>query len=309
MMTLLAGATLYMVNLFDAGSSAPLIDSKGITHVLAPDNIIHSLLELHVKAPSSKTHYTYPSLKFIGYANFTSSLGSSIIELVKLLPGLHLSGLYGSSECLALMSAWVPSDSLELRTSGGGRLNPGLRVRVVDSDGSIVEGFGVEKKGELEFSGYSILKRYIGNEEAMKKNAYVVDGTTWFRSGDLGHLVEPLAGSKSPTKTDFAKGLATDSFVYLARLGDSSRLRGFLVDPTEIEATLVKHEMVGEVQVVGVNLGGGKGEDAVAFVIPESKFKGTEMDIEKSVLAFAKPLLANYKVRFFWDFDGVGFKV
>lgn len=315
MMTLLSGSTLVMVNLFQADSSASLIDSEKITHILAPDNVIHSLLELHSKAPGSKTKHTYATWKFIGYANFTSSLGTEIIELVKLLPGLHLSGLYGSSELLALMSAWEPWDPLSLRTQGGGRLNPGIRVRIVDSDGKAVQGFGIENKGELEFGGYSMLKRYIGNDAAMAKNAYEEDGLKWFRSGDLGYLAEPLNGFPTkPTERDWARGNASDSFVYLARLGDSLRLRGFLVDPTEIEATIVKHEWVGEVQVVGVNLGGGKGEDAVAFVIPaadvSAKFPignaDAEKEMEKSVIAFAKPRLANYKVRLVdWSISGI----
>lgn len=305
-MTLLSGSTMVTCNLFQPDSAAQIIDDEKITHVLAPDNVIHSLLELHGKAPGSKTKHNFSTWKYIGYANFTSSLGSAIIELVKLLPGMHLSGLYGSSELLALMSAWEPSDPLEVRTLGGGRLNPGIKVRVVDSDGSPIQGFGFDNKGELEFSGYSMLRRYIGNEEAMKKNAYEVDGVKWFKSGDLGYLVEPLPGKgpSKPTATDFAQGNATDSYVYLSRLGDSLRLRGFLVDPTEIEATIVKHEWVGEVQVVGVNLGSGKGEDAVAFIIPDSSVASkfpigslqAEKEMEKSVLLFCKPLLANYKV-------------
>ncbi|KAI9022448.1 hypothetical protein DFJ74DRAFT_669491 [Hyaloraphidium curvatum] len=309
MMVLLSGSTLVLVNLFQPQACAALVESEKVTHLLAPDNIVHTVLELHSKAPGSKTSYTFPSLRFIGYANFTSSLGNEILELSKLLPGLHLSGLYGSSELLALMSAWDPSaDPIELRALGGGRLNPGIKVRVVDSDGSPIVGLGPDHKGELEFSGYSLLKEYLRNEAAMKKNLRDDGGVRWFRTGDLGYLVPALPGSgysSSPSAANFAQGNATDSFIYLARMGDTLRLRGFLVDPTEIEAVVVKHRFVAEVQVVGVNLGGGKGEDAVAFVIPSDEFRketasissgAADKAMETAVLAHAKPLLANYKI-------------
>jgi fatty-acyl-CoA synthase len=127
----------------------------------------------------------------------------------------------------------------------------------------------------------------------------------WFRSGDLGHLVKSLPEAEfpaNPTPTDFYTGNATNSFIFLARMGDSLRLRGFLVDPSEIEGVLQKHPDVGFVQVVGVDLGIGKGEDAVAFVIPveEARKKyASEVvgrELEKEVLEWARPRLANYKV-------------
>ena len=55
-------------------------------------------------------------------------------------------------------------------------------------------------------------------------DAMTEDG--WFRSDDLGYSID--AGS----------------FVYLARIKDSLRLSGFLVDPREIEEFLARHEGV-----------------------------------------------------------------
>ena len=63
--------------------------------------------------------------------------------------------------------------------------------------------------------------------------AEVLDADGWFRSGDLG----------------FTEGAG---FVYLARMGDSLRLRGYLVNPAEIENCLMEHATVGGAQVVGV---------------------------------------------------------
>ena len=54
-------------------------------------------------------------------------------------------------------------------------------------------------------------------------------------------------------------------FEFLARLGDSLRLRGFLVDPAEIERRLEQHPAVELAQVVGADRPG-RGQVAVAFV-------------------------------------------
>ena len=76
-------------------------------------------------------------------------------------------------------------------------------------------------------------------------DAMTEDG--WFRSGDLGYTID--AGS----------------FVYLARIKDSLRLSGFLVDPREIEEFLAEHEAVERAQVVGLPQPG-RGDVPVAFV-------------------------------------------
>ena len=60
----------------------------------------------------------------------------------------------------------------------------------------------------------------------------------WFRTGDLCRLT------------------GDGGFEFLARLGDSLRLRGFLVAPAEIEARLELHPAVELAQVVGVEVTG-----------------------------------------------------
>lgn len=302
-MALLNGKPIVLVNLFIPESAAYLLEKEQVTHLLAPDNIIHALLTLHKDHPGSNNQHKYTHWTHAGYGLFSSGLAGPIAEMrAKYTPQLYLTGLYGSSELLALLSAWNYADTRETQlTGGGGRLVPGIRVRVVDSNGVPIHGFGEENKGELEFCGYSTLKEYLGNPEAMKKNLRKEsNGEVWFRSGDLGYLVPARAASgfpDSPTHADFDAGRASNSFIFLARIGDSLRLRGFLVDPSEIEGVLQKHPMVGSVQVVGLDLGVGKGDDAVAFVIPSDSAKGKkDKEVEDEILNWARPQLANYKV-------------
>jgi fatty-acyl-CoA synthase len=105
-------------------------------------------------------------------------------------------------------------------------VHPGIEVRVADPVTGEVLGHGVE--GELEFRGPNVVDAYLGSEPD------VFTGDGWFRSGDLGVLVDEGA------------------FVYVCRMGDALRLRGFLVDPAEIEIRLAAHPAVHTAKVVGV---------------------------------------------------------
>jgi fatty-acyl-CoA synthase len=73
--------------------------------------------------------------------------------------------------------------------------------------------------GELQLRGYNVMTGYLNNPAATAE-AFTSDG--WLRTGDLA----------------YADG---ETFCYLSRLRDSLRLRGYLVDPTEIEDFLSRH--------------------------------------------------------------------
>jgi len=102
-------------------------------------------------------------------------------------------------------------------------------------------------------------------------DAMTEDG--WFRSGDLGYSID--AGS----------------FVYLARIKDSLRLSGFLVDPREIEEFLAEHEAVERAQVVGLPQLG-RGDVPVAFV----KLRSHAGPGEEALIAYCRSGIAAYKV-------------
>jgi len=110
---------------------------------------------------------------------------------------------------------------------------------------------------------------YLNNSEATAE-AMTADG--WFRTGDLA----------------YGEGA---SFVYLSRMKDSLRLRGYLVDPTEIESFLTTHGSVGAAQVVGIHREG-RGDVAVAFVLPRDGEAGSEQEL----ISYCANGISNYKV-------------
>jgi len=88
---------------------------------------------------------------------------------------------------------------------------------------------------------------YFGNRAATSA-AITTDG--FLRTGDLA--------------CDEGDG----RFRYLARMGDSLRLGGFITSPAEIEAYIERDPAVENCQVVGVD--GERGTQPVAFVIPRA---------------------------------------
>ncbi len=89
--------------------------------------------------------------------------------------------------------------------------------------------------GEIEIFSPTLFKGYFNNAEATA-SAFTPDG--YFKTGDLGYLREDA------------------SFVYLSRMGDTMRLGGFLVDPSEIEHALAEQAGIESAQVVGVEING-----------------------------------------------------
>jgi fatty-acyl-CoA synthase len=77
-------------------------------------------------------------------------------------------------------------------------------------------------------------------------------------------------------------------------MGDSLRLRGFLVNPAEIEACLMTHPSVAGAQVVGATRPG-QGDVAVAWV----RASDSALDavaLEAALIAHCRARMASYKV-------------
>jgi fatty-acyl-CoA synthase len=156
--------------------------------------------------------------------------------------GAEIGGVYGSSELFALTAIRPLGGPPEDFAAGGGELvSTAIEYRVVDPEDGTARPPG--EIGELQFRGYNVLDAYVGTPGLLDA-ATTADG--WFRSGDLG-------SAAGPTAVD-----------YRCRNSDALRLRGFLVEPEEIETFLAGHPAVETARVVGA--AGGQGDVAVAFV-------------------------------------------
>lgn len=237
-----AGMPVVLLDFFDGQAAAALINKEKITHMFGSDEMLRRLIEHAEPRP-------FPSLRTFGFASFSPRF----IDLAKeLIPrGIPMRGLYGSSEVMALFSIQQPDMPIEERALGGGypAANSLACVRARDPDSGALCAPGVS--GELEIYSPTLFKGYFNNPIATKE-AFTKDG--FFKTGDLGYV------------------RADGSFVYQSRMGDTMRLGGFLVDPTEIEQVLAEQPEIKSAQVVGIEI---KGQlKPVAFVIASDPHSG-----------------------------------
>lgn len=264
MAMLSVGAACVLMPSFDAAEAVADMERFAVTHVIGGDDMFSRLMAAWRESP-----VPLPAFRRGGVSDY-SGAAPVVMEWAERELGAKVSGLYGSSELFALTAIWPADLPLEERQRGGGApVSHEIEVRVVGAEtGAPCEPLAV---GELQFRGYPVLKEYLGNEQA-SRDAFTPDG--WFDSGDLGFLT----------------GDGSD-FVYVCRAGDALRLRGYLVEPAEIERFLMSHPKVDVAKVVGVRPGGGA-EQAVAYVTARA---GEPLDADELV-AHCRSRLAGYKI-------------
>jgi fatty-acyl-CoA synthase len=247
MATLAAGGVCVFEPVFDADTVLDDLAAYRIAHVAAGDDLVFRLAAAWRARPRDLSAW-----RWWGVADFQGR-SRELAEWAAAEFGTVTVGLYGSSEVFALTALWPPTEPLPARLSGGGRVvHPSIEVRVADPETGAPLDPGVE--GELQFRGPNVVDAYLGDDGSTRAAAFTDDG--WFRSGDLGTMV------------------ADGVFGYVCRMGDALRLRGFLVDPAEIELRLAAHPAVHTARVVGAP-GPDGGTVAVGFVVPD---EGTAPD-------------------------------
>lgn len=254
-----AGATIHVLDAFEAAPALKILGEHGITHSFGSDEMFRRILAL-TDAPRP-----FPNLEVCGFAAFQPGWRELAAEAET--RGMPLFGLYGSSEVQALFSIARTGDAFADRIEGGGwPMSPNAKVRIRDLDTGELAAQGAS--GEIEISAPSRFLGYFNNPEATRE-AITADG--FFRTGDIGRL------------------RGDGSFVYETRAGDAMRLGGFLVGPGEIEDELKSCTGVADAQVVAVDL---KGQArCVAFVIPAG-----EPPQQDALAARLRERLAGYKV-------------
>lgn len=257
-----AGATAVMVEEYDTAKIVETIARYKVTMMALTEPLMRRLLDQASSNPEDLA-----SLRLVFSAG--GSL-KSVVERAQSEFGFRVSNVYGSSEVLALAAFWGHGSDVEQRSAAGGQLvSPGMRVRVAGEEGGCLD---TGAPGELQFKGPVLTTEYLGNPQATA-DAFTEDG--WYRSQDLGCLPDESG----------------ERFLYISRLGDAMRLKGFLVNPGEIESMLQSHPDVAAAQVVAIPDGHGE-ELAAAFVILNQS-----AEVSSELLkAYCKQKMASYKV-------------
>lgn len=260
MAALTAGCPMVLMPAFDAAAAACLIARHRVTDFNATDDMILAIL-------AASGGRGLDSLRRCGFAAFANAAAEDVVAAGD-RHGVPLVGLYGMSEVQALFARQDSDAPAAERARAGGRITaPEGRVRVIDPDSGRAMPAG--EAGELLLKGPSQFAEYFGDAGATAA-AFTEDG--YVRTGDLGYAT------------------GGTGFVFLARMGDSLRLGGFLVDPGEIDAHVARHPAVAACQTIG--LPGPRGIRPVAFIVPTP---GADVD-ETALRRHCEGALARFKV-------------
>lgn len=257
-----AGASVLMHPVFDERRLLEDMADYQVTHFVGADDMLVRLKAAWEESPADLG--SWRTLLMADFLGRTAEIAAWAAEKF----GTESMGVYGSSELFALAAHWRPETPLPRRWSGGGMPASGtIQVRLADPfDGTMLE----SGDGELQFRGHNVVDAYLG-DEGEGARAFTDDG--WFRSGDLGRLTDD------------------GGFEYVCRAGDVLRLKGFLVEPAEVEARLAAHPAVDVAKVVG-SKDATEEPVAVGFV---TMVKGTEAT-EAELIGWCKDALARFKV-------------
>jgi long-chain acyl-CoA synthetase len=188
----------------------------------------------------------------------------------ELQTGTKLHDFYGSTE-QGGSSMWSPYG--KPRYGSIGVPLPNVQAAVVEpGKDELVE---VGEIGEIVVRGPHICKGYWKRPDAVKETEAIVNGITWFRTGDLGKMDE-------------------DGYFYIYdRVRDLIKYKGYRVHSREVEEVIKMNPSVKEVGVIGLP-DQQVGENIKAFVVLETDARGKVT--ETAIVEYCQDKLAHYKI-------------
>lgn len=250
------GATLVLVERFDAQQTIELIREHGVTTISGPPTMWQQWADLPGVDP---TAFATVRLAVSGAAPLTAEIANRIGDNL----GVRIRQGYGLTEASPTLTLAVGTDA---PVTSVGRPIPGVSLRLVDTDGDDVP---LGDEGEVWAKGDNIFPGYWNDADATA-GALTPDG--WLRTGDLGVVDD-------------------DGFLYLVnRTKDLIVVSGFNVFPGEVEEVLNTHPGVAASAVVGV-AHPSTGESVKAVVVA----KADAVLDDHELIEYCQARLARYK--------------
>ena len=258
--SILAGATLVLMERFNPRAALELIQNERVTYIpTSPAGLVGML-----NAPGAET-FDVSSLRVV-ITGGASAAVETIRDYQKRMKG-HLIELYGMLEA-GFQTYTRFTDDPEKVNGTIGRPVRAMELRIVDSDGNDVPNGEI---GELMSRGPSIHLGYHNNPSA---NAEAFNREGWFRTGDLGRVVD-----------------ADGNVQITGRSKEIINRGGKKFFPREVEEILYTHPQVMHVAMIGmpdIRLG----ERNCLCVVP----KGDAVPTLDEFVAFLRDQVADYKL-------------
>ncbi len=192
--------------------------------------------------------------------------------------GVELHNAYGMTETTGL-THMSPVGKYKKGSVGIPLPNTKAAILDPDKDEYIAQG----EIGEIVVNGPQICAGYWNKDDATKECQAIINGITWWRTGDLGFMDE-------------------DGYFHIYdRKRDLIKYKGLRVFAREVEEVLANHPKIKECGVVGekdVKVG----ENVKAYVVLESDARGRIS--EADIMEYCQDKMAHYKVPRIIEFVG-----
>jgi amino acid adenylation domain-containing protein len=188
------------------------------------------------------------------------------------LPEVELIHCYGPTENTVFTSTWRVSHPLAEGSVTIGRPISTVRAWVLDSTLAPVP---MGSAGELYLSGPGLARGYLHRRELTAER----------------FLPNPLEEGRLYKTGDLVRWRPDGTLAFLGRHDFQVKVRGFRIEPGEIEAALLRHPEVREAAVVGL-AEGGRDHRVVAYYVTEAGAETTREDLR----AFLRARLPEHMV-------------
>jgi len=264
--SLMRGATIYPVAVFDPAAVLEMVEREQITVLPGAPTLYQSLLD-----EPTRTARDISSLRIAvtGAADIPVELIRRVSEE---LPFKSIRTGYGLTEAGTVTGSKLDDDFEHIATTVGVAW-PGFDVRVVDDKNTAVP---AGEPGELCVRGETVMRSYLDDPGA---TAAAFDDDGFLHTGDLGTIDD-------------------DGYVRIVgRIKDMFIVGGFNAYPAEIENLLLRHPRISQAAVIGVPRAR-LGEVGMAFVVV-----GGDGPLDAAeVIGWSRDEMANFKVPRFVEF-------
>jgi len=220
--SLQAGCKMLMIKIFDANSLARLIESEGITTFFAVPTMLVGLLEALESEPRDMS-----TMEVITTGG--APVAPELVRKIRDRLGCSLQSAFGQTEASPMICLNHEDVIIDDICYSAGQPLPHTSVSIRHPESGVV--LGVGEVGEICARGYNVMIGYHNNSDATRAT---IDEENWLRTGDLGKLDER-------------------GFIRVTgRVKDMIIRGGENHFPAEIENTLIEHQQVAEVAVVGI---------------------------------------------------------
>jgi amino acid adenylation domain-containing protein len=242
LLPLLGGATVVVApDLRTLGAEGfwRLLAGRGVTHVNSVPSFVESVL------PAAR-----PCALRRLMLGGEPLAGSLVARARAAVPGLAVVNMYGPTEACIDATYHVATDAdLNLPVLPIGRPLTNYRAYVLDGQLNPV---GVGVSGELHLGGAGLADGYV-NAAGLTAERFVAN---------------PFGPGRLYKTGDRARWRADGAIEFLGRVDQQVKVRGFRVEPAEIEAVILQHAGIAQAVVVPLSPKPGAAARLVAYVVP-----------------------------------------